>query len=415
VKITHLKSRQIFDSRGLPTVETDLIIENEHFGRASVPSGASKGIFEAIELRDQKKEYHGKGVLIAVGKLNNEIKKKLIGKTFYSQKDLDEYLIELDGTDNKSNFGANTILSISIAFAKAEAKFKNKHLFESICFQKKYYLPKPMLNVINGGIHGDNGLDIQEFMIVPVKYSSIVANLKIACEVFHALKKILKGKSFRTNTGDEGGFAPEISSTQDALELIMESIMASGYQPGKDVCIALDVAANELYHDSKYVFQSHNTQLSNNDLVQYYEKLCDKYPIISIEDPFFEKDYEGWKLLNKNIGNKIHIVGDDLFVTNPQKINKRKNLANSILIKMNQIGTVSETLESIRVANRNGFVNIISHRSGETEDTTISHLAVATNSPFIKAGSISRTDRVCKYNELIRIEESILMSQNVTI
>ena len=409
MKITYLKSRQIFDSRGNPTVETDLMINDKYFGRAAVPSGASKGIFEAIELRDKNKDYNGKGVLNAVEKINNEIKNKILNIKFSAQEDLDNFLIKLDGTKNKSNLGANTILSISIAFAKARANLENKQLFEVITNSSDYSLPKPMLNIINGGAHADNGLDIQEFMIVPVKYNSISKNLKIACEVFHSLKKILKKNSFKVNSGDEGGFAPDIKTTNQALSLIVEAIESAGYKLKTEICLALDVAANELYVDGKYNFNGENTRLTNVELVEYYKKLCDKYPIISIEDPFFEQDYEGWKLLNQKIGDKIKIVGDDLFVTNPIKLKQgvEQELANSILIKMNQIGTLTEALESINIAKKHNFTHIISHRSGETEDTTIAHIAVATKSPFIKTGSISRTDRVCKYNELIRIEEQI--------
>ena len=407
MKITYLKSRQIFDSRGNPTVETDLMINDKFFGRAAVPSGASKGIFEAIELRDKNKDYNGKGVLGAVEKINNEIKSKILNIKFDSQEDLDNFLIKLDGTMNKSNLGANTILSISIAFAKARANHGQKQLFQVIENTNDYSLPKPMLNIINGGAHADNGLDIQEFMIVPVKYNSISKNLKVACEVFHSLKKILKKNSFKVNSGDEGGFAPDIKTTNQALSLIVEAIEFAGYKLKTEVCLALDVAANELYVDGKYNFSGENIRLTNVELVEYYKELCDKYPIISIEDPFFEQDHEGWKLLNKKIGNTINIVGDDLFVTNPLKLKEGidQKLANSILIKMNQIGTLTETLESINIAKKHNFTHIISHRSGETEDTTIAHIAVATKSPFIKTGSISRTDRVCKYNELIRIEE----------
>ena len=409
MKITHIKSRQIFDSRGDPTVETDLVINNNFIGRAAVPSGASKGIYEAIELRDETPHYNGKGVLNAVDKINNGVKTKLLNMSFNSQEALDNFLIDLDGTINKSKLGANTILSISIAFAKARANFENKHLFQTISSAKSFSLPKPMLNIINGGAHADNGLDIQEFMIVPIKHTSISENLKIACEIFHSLKKILKNNFFRVNTGDEGGFAPNIKTTNQALDLISQAVKLAGYKLGEEVGLALDIAANELYKNGKYYFSGENTIFTNIELVKFYEKLCNNYPIISIEDPFFEKDIEGWKLLNERLGGKINIVGDDLFVTNPVKLQNGidNKLANSILIKMNQIGTLTETLQSIELAKDNNFIHIISHRSGETEDTTIAHIAVATNSPFIKTGSISRTDRVCKYNELIRIEELI--------
>lgn len=409
MKITNVKSRQIFDSRGTPTIETDLIIDNNFIGRAAVPSGASKGIYEAVELRDQDHAYNGKGVLKAVDKINNQIKNALLNINFNSQEKLDNFLVDLDGTINKSKLGANTILSISIAFAKAVANLQNKPLFQTISSNKSFSLPKPMLNIINGGVHADNGLDVQEFMIVPIKYTSISENLKIACEIFHALKKILTNHSFKVNTGDEGGFAPDIKTTNQALDIISDAVELAGYKLGEEVGLALDIAANELYKDGKYYFKGEKSMFTNYELVQFYENLCNSYSIISIEDPFFEQDSEGWKLLNQKLGKKVTIIGDDLFVTNPTKLQEgiHNKLANAILIKMNQIGTLTETFKSIELAKKNNFIHIISHRSGETEDTTIAHIAVATNSPFIKTGSISRTDRVCKYNELIRIEELI--------
>lgn len=409
MKITNVKSRQIFDSRGTPTIETDLIIDNNFIGRAAVPSGASKGIYEAVELRDQDHAYNGKGVLKAVDKINNQIKNALLNINFNSQEKLDNFLVDLDGTINKSKLGANTILSISIAFAKAVANLQNKPLFQTISSNKSFSLPKPMLNIINGGVHADNGLDVQEFMIVPIKYTSISENLKIACEIFHALKKILTNHSFKVNTGDEGGFAPDIKTTNQALDIISDAVELAGYKLGEEVGLALDIAANELYKDGKYYFKGEKSMFTNYELVQFYENLCNSYSIISIEDPFFEQDSEGWKLLNQKLGKKVTIIGDDLFVTNPTKLQEgiHNKLANAILIKMNQIGTLTETFKSIELAQKNNFIHIISHRSGETEDTTIAHIAVATNSPFIKTGSISRTDRVCKYNELIRIEELI--------
>jgi enolase len=413
MRITSIKSRQIFDSRGNPTIETDLVLGDLHFGRASVPSGASKGTFEAFESRDGDKAYCGKGVLSAVARINNEIGRQLLNISFNAQEELDEFLIKLDGTSNKSNLGANTILSISMAFAKARASFMGHHLFQTIgnnTHDNEFILPKPMLNIINGGVHADNELSIQEFMIVPVKHTSISQNLKIACEIFHNLKKILSKNSYSINTGDEGGFAPNIKSSNAALNLIIEAIEVAGYKLETDVCLALDIAANELYKNGKYHLKCEGREFSTPELINFYEKLCSQYPIISIEDPLSEEDILGWEAITKKLGNKIKIVGDDLFVTNPQKLQRGidDKLANAILIKMNQIGTVTETLKSISLAKKHGFTNVISHRSGETEDTTISHLAVATNSPYIKAGSISRTDRVCKYNELIRIEEIII-------
>lgn len=405
-----MKSRQIFDSRGYPTIETDLIIDYSFFGRAAIASGRSKGIHEALELRDNNNAYNKQGVLTAVKKVNNEIRGNLLNVKFNSQEELDAFLINLDGTKNKSNLGANTILSISVAFAKARAKFQNKQLFQSISnANERFLLPKPMLNIINGGIHADNNLDIQEFMIVPVKYTSINKNLKIACEVFHSLKNLLQKQSFNINIGDEGGFTPNIDNTHHVLDIISKSIELAGYKVGLEVYLALDIAANVLYKDGYYNFHSTKMKLTTNELVEFYKDLCTQYPIISIEDPFFEEDIDGWQLLNKIIGKKVRIVGDDLFVTNSLKLKYgiEHKLANSILIKMNQIGTLTETLDSINIAKKNDFIHIISHRSGETEDTTIAHLSVSTSSPFIKTGSISRTDRVCKYNELIRIEESL--------
>jgi enolase len=410
VRITYLKSRQIFDSRGNPTVETDIAIDAAYFGRASVPSGASKGVHEALELRDGGKDYCGNGVFKAVAKANNDIKDQILNKAFDSQDALDAFLIELDGTTNKSNLGANTMLSVSMAFAKAKAEFLNKQLFQTLCPNSAFAFPKPMLNIINGGAHADNGLDIQEFMIIPRKYNTIQENLKIACEVFSKLRDILRNNNFSVNTGDEGGFAPNIRLTHQALDLISQAIEAAGYKLEIDVGLALDVAANELYKNNKYVIREQKQEFSNIELIDFYDTLCNKYPIISIEDPLSEEDVEGWKIITQVLGNKIKIVGDDLFVTDSKKLQNGidNKLANSILIKMNQIGTVTETLDCINLAKKHNFVNIISHRSGETEDTTIAHLAVATNSPYIKTGSISRTDRVCKYNELIRIEEILL-------
>jgi enolase len=406
VQITALKARQIFDSRGTPTVEADLIIDGKFLGRAAVPSGASKGRYEALEKRDGGKAFNGNGVLNAVEIINNKIFPYLLQTSCSDQAELDKFLINLDGTENKSNFGANALLAVSVAYAKAVAEALNKPLFSTIGGAIKK-IPTPMLNIINGGVHADNGLSIQEFMIVPKRVDDIRQNLRIAAEVYQELKNILRAQSYKTNTGDEGGFAPELDDTATVLEYILQAIEQSGYKPGVDVCLALDCAANEFYSQDGYCLNRGKDVLSTAEMVNFYADLCEKYPIVSIEDPFAEDDHLGWQQMTKKIGDKVNIVGDDLFVTNSQKLESgiENKLANAVLIKMNQIGTLGETLHCIDLANKNNFTNIISHRSGETEDTTIAHLAVATGAPYLKAGAISRTDRVCKYNELLRIQE----------
>lgn len=399
-KITKVKAREILDSRGNPTIEVDLILDDLYLGRASVPSGASTGSREAIELRDNDSRYHGKGVLKAVSNVNTIIKDNIINKEF-DQKTLDYFLIKLDGTKNKSNLGANSILGVSMAFLKATALKENKELYEYLGGNT---LPKPMMNILNGGMHADNLLDFQEFMIVP-NAANIKERVRIGSEVFHSLKKVLKEKGYNTNVGDEGGFAPNLKTNKEALDFILSAIKDAGYEPSKDVNIALDVAASEFYKDGYYYLEG--KKLTTNDLIKYYQELIDNYPIISIEDPVYENDFEGFSLITKLLN--IQLVGDDLFVTNKKYLQKGidNKAGNAILIKVNQIGTITETLETISLASKNNYKTIISHRSGETEDTTIADLAVGLNLGQIKTGSLSRTDRTSKYNRLIRIEESL--------
>ena len=403
-KIIDVVGREILDSRGNPTVEVDVMLESGVVGRASVPSGASTGIREALELRDNDKRYNGKGVLKAVSHVNNEIKKVVVGMEVFDQKSIDYAMIELDGTENKSMLGANAILGVSMAVLKAAALEQGVPLYRYISDGK--LLPSCMMNIINGGVHADNKLDIQEFMIVP-NGKNIKDRIRIGVEVFNSLKEILKEKGLSTNVGDEGGFAPDLKFNSDAFDLIICAIEKAGYMAGKDVFIAIDVAASELYHDGKYRLDGKDFSLS--DLIQYYIDLCDKYPIISIEDPVYQDDFEGFSLLTLKLGDKVQLVGDDLFVTNKKYLQKGidNKAGNAILIKVNQIGTITETLETIELAKKNGYKTIISHRSGETEDTIIADMAVALNLGQIKTGSLSRTDRVCKYNRLIRIEEKI--------
>ena len=407
--ISKLISRSIFDSRGNPTVEVDVVLNNNALGRSSAPSGASTGSKEAVELRNQEDAYCGKSVFKIVNKINNDLAKKISKKQFRSQEELDNFLITLDGTDNKSNLGTNLTTPVSIAFAKAIAKHNKIPLFSSIDKAYTNSIPKPILNIINGGKHANNMLDIQEFMIIPQKHNSIQKNLRIACEIFHKLQHMMEKKGYSTNIGDEGGFAPELKDNKQALDLIFESSQKAGYTPGKDVSFALDVAATEMYNKEKYEFKGESKTYDKSQLLQYYQHLYDNYPIIYIEDPFAEDDLEGWKIINNALGDKIKIVGDDLFVTNTKYLQKSidNNLANSILIKVNQVGTLTETLNTIKLAKDHNYKIIISHRSGETEDTAIAHLAVATAANYIKAGSICRTDRTAKYNELIRIEEAL--------
>lgn len=411
--ISSIVAREILDSRGNPTVEVDVILENGAAGRAAVPSGASTGSHEALELRDgDKKRYGGKGVLLAVQNVNTVIKKKLVKKAF-DQATLDKTLIELDGTETKSHLGANAILGVSMAFAHAAAACEEIPLyvyFNTLTARKtKMKLPMPMMNVLNGGQHATLSTDMQEFMIVPVGAPSFSEALRMGAEVFHSLKKVLAAKGFGTTVGDEGGFAVQVKENEEALVLITEAIKAAGYKPGKDIAFALDVAATELYKDGAYVLERDNTTLSSAELIAYYGAWIKKYPIVSIEDALAEDDWDGYVALTKKFGAKTQLVGDDLFVTNVLRLAEgiKKGAGNSILVKVNQIGTVMETVAAVEMAHKAGYTAIISHRSGETEDTTIAHLAVGLGAGQIKTGSLSRTDRVAKYNELLRIEEDL--------
>ncbi len=406
MKVSYITARQIFDSRGAPTVEVDLVLDSKYVGTASAPSGASRGECEAYELRDNEKErYYGNSVFKAVASVTGVISKSVLDKNFSSQEEFDRFLIELDGTENKRNLGANAILPVSIAFNKAFAKLRRYDYFMSIS-NGEYGVPKPMLNVINGGAHADNILDFQEFMIIPLE-SSMKKNLENAYKISCTLKNILKKEKLSVNVGDEGGFAPQISKTKNALDLLLKATCEAGLIPREDICFGLDIAANEIYDGNSYNLLGENLRLSAKELVSFYSELLDSYPIISLEDPIAENDLEGWKCITQQLANKVMIVGDDLFVTNEKKLNDgiKEGTANAILIKMNQIGTLTETLNCINLAKKSGYQHIISHRSGETEDVFISHLAISTKSPYIKAGALSRTDRVCKYNELLRIEE----------
>jgi len=404
MKIKNIRGREILDSRGNPTVEVDVILENDIIGRASVPSGASTGVREAIEMRDKDNRYNGKGVLNAVNNVNTILRDNLIGFDVEKQKELDYKMIELDGTENKSKLGANAILGVSMAALKASAKLNNKELYEYVGDGKS--LPKPMMNIINGGAHADNNLDFQEFMIIPER-TTIKERVRVGAEVFHSLKKVLNERGYFTGVGDEGGFAPNLSSNKEGFELIIEAIKKAGYIPGVDVNLAIDVAASEFYDDGLYSVDG--KKLTTDELINFYEELINLYPIISIEDPVDENDWEGFKKITEKLGDRIQLVGDDLFVTNKKCLEKGISLkaGNAILLKVNQIGTITETLETIELAKTHGYKTIISHRSGETEDTTIADLAVGLNLGQIKTGSMSRTDRVSKYNQLIRIEERI--------
>lgn len=405
-KIKDINAREILDSRGNPTIEVDIILDNGKLARASVPSGASTGSKEALELRDNDlSRYMGKGVLKAVKNVNI-LKEYLIGMETGNQKELDNKLIKLDGTDSKSKYGANAILGISLAYLKASSLDKNIPLYKYV--GSNYSMPKAMMNILNGGAHADNDLDFQEFMIVP-NAETFSKRLQIGSEVFHTLKKVLEKEGYQTAVGDEGGFAPNIKTNEEALDFIIKAIKEAGYEPSKDVNIALDVAASEFYKDGIYYLKGAGLELTTDELIDYYQTLLDKYPIISIEDPLDENDWQGFQKMTKIYGDKISIVGDDLFVTNKKYLQKGIDMkvANAILIKINQIGTITETLETINLAKENGYKTIISHRSGETEDTSIASLAVGLNLGYIKTGSLSRTDRICKYNELLRIEEAL--------
>lgn len=406
-KIKDVHAREILDSRGNPTVEVDVILESGIMGRASVPSGASTGEREALELRDgDKSRYLGKGTLKAVENVNGPLRDLVIGMESTNQKELDYAMINLDGTETKSKFGANAILGISMANLKASAIEAGKSLYAYIGNGTE--LPRPMMNIINGGAHADNLLDFQEFMIIPMR-DTIKERVRVGAEVFHNLKKVLNERKLATGVGDEGGFAPDLKSNDEGFELIMEAIKKAGYEPGVDVCMAIDVAASEFYKDGKYELVGEGRSLTTDELIDYYCELISKYPIISIEDPVDENDWEGFTKITEKLGDKIQLVGDDLFVTNKKCLQKGIDLkaGNAILLKVNQIGTITETLETIELARSNGYKTIISHRSGETEDTTIADLAVGLNLGQIKTGSMSRTDRICKYNQLMRIEEEL--------
>ncbi len=407
MKIKDVIGREILDSRGNPTVEVDVILENGIMGRAAVPSGASTGEREALELRDgDKSRYLGKGTLKAVENVNGPLRDLVIGMDAADQKGLDYAMIELDGTETKSKFGANAILGISMAAMKASAIEAGKPLYRYI--GDGDILPKPMMNIINGGAHADNKLDFQEFMIIPQR-DTIHERVRVGAEVFHNLKKVLNEKGLATGVGDEGGFAPDLQSNTEGFELIMEAIKRAGYEPGRDVCMGIDVAASEFYSDGKYNLVGEGRSLTTDELIDFYEELVNKYPIVSIEDPVDENDWEGFTKITERMGDRIQLVGDDLFVTNKKclQMGIDKHAGNAILLKVNQIGTITETLETIELARSNGYATVISHRSGETEDTTIADLAVGLNLGQIKTGSMSRTDRVCKYNQLMRIEEEL--------
>lgn len=408
-QINKIHAREILDSRGNPTVEVDVTLNDGSFGRSAVPSGASTGEHEAVELRDGGHRYLGKGTQQAVNNVNNIISQDLMGKDALDQKSIDDHMIALDGTDNKSNLGANAILGVSMAVAKAAANYKGVSLFRSIGNENCSTLPIPMMNILNGGSHADNSVDIQEFMVFPIGADSFSHALQMGTEIFHHLKSVLKGKGLNTAVGDEGGFAPDLNSNEEAIEVIIEATGNAGYNIGKDVYLALDVAASELFSNGAYNLASEERTLTSDEMISYYSDLINKYPIVSIEDGLDENDWDGWIAMNKAIGDKVQIVGDDLTVTNIDRLQTAidKKAMNAILIKLNQIGTVSETIDAVSLAKENGYGNIISHRSGETEDTTIADLAVALNAGQIKTGSASRTDRVCKYNQLLRIEEEL--------
>jgi enolase len=413
-KIKNIHAREILDSRGNPTVEVDIFLENGIIGRAAVPSGASTGEHEALELRDgDKKRYSGKGVLKAVKNVNETIAPKLIGRDVTKQEEIDKLMIDLDGTENKEKLGANAILGVSLAVAQAGAISSKIPLYRYLreiypLPMTHYLLPLPMMNVINGGSHADNNVDLQEFMIVPMR-ENFRESLRIGAEVFHNLKEVLKKKGYSTAVGDEGGFAPDLKSNEEAIQVILEGIKRAGYEAGEDVLLALDPAASEFYQDGRYILASEKKDLSASEMVDFYKEWIDKYPIVSIEDGLAQDDWEGWKEMTLKLGKKIQIVGDDLFVTNPKRLKRgiEEGIANSILIKLNQIGTLTETIETIKMAKEAKYSTVISHRSGETEDTTIADVAVAVNAGQIKTGSCSRSERIAKYNQLLRIEEEL--------
>ncbi|SEW01183.1 phosphopyruvate hydratase [Chitinophaga arvensicola] len=411
--ISEIHARQILDSRGNPTIEVDVTTEDGHFGRAAVPSGASTGKHEAVELRDNDKSvYMGKGVLQAVNNVNDIIAEELIGWEVTDQAGIDKFLIQLDGTPNKAKLGANATLAVSMAVAKAAAEESNQPLYRYLGGVNAFTLPIPLMNIINGGAHADNKIDFQEFMIVPVGAPSFSEGLRWGVEIFHHLKSVLKKKGYSTNVGDEGGFAPEIQSNEEAIETVLEAIKAAGYEPGTQVAIALDAASSEMWDDatkSYKFYKSSQKVISSDEMVAYWTEWVNKYPIVSIEDGMAEDDWAGWKKLTESVGDRVQLVGDDLFVTNVLRLKEGidKGIANSILVKVNQIGTVTETIDAVNMAHKAGYTSIMSHRSGETEDTTIADLAVALNCGQIKTGSASRTDRMAKYNQLLRIEEAL--------
>ena len=410
VEIIEIYARQVLDSRAMPTIEVEVTLEDGTVGRAAVPSGASTGQFEAVELRDgDKSVYNGKGVLKAVDNVNETIANELIGLNVLDQVLIDNIMIELDGTDNKGRLGANAILGVSLACAKAAAGYLGLSLYEYVGGVNAKVLPVPMMNIMNGGAHADNNIDFQEYMVMPVGAESFEEALQMAAQIYHALKGVLKEKKLATGVGDEGGFAPNLKNNEEALIVILDAIKQAGFEPGVDVMLAMDPAASEFYKDGKYVLSGEGRELSSEEMVDYWENLVKKYPIISLEDGMAEEDWAGWKLLTDRIGDRVQLVGDDLFVTNVVRLKRgiESGVANSILIKLNQIGTLTETLDAIQMANRAGYTAVISHRSGETEDTTIADLVVAVNAGQIKTGAPARSERVAKYNQLLRIEEEL--------
>ena len=408
--IKKITAREVLDSRGNPTVEVDVRLDNGILGRAAVPSGASTGSREAIELRDgDRKRYLGKGVLKAVANVNNVIAPKIAGMDPSKQKQIDALMIKLDGTENKAMLGANAILGVSLGVAKAAALDKGVSIFKYLGGNKAQRLPVPFLNILNGGKHADNNVDIQEFMIVPKGAKSFSQALRMAAETYHTLKSVLKSKKLSTSVGDEGGFAPNLSSNEEAIQVILAAIEKAGYRPGKDISIALDTAASEMIEDGKYILRADNRRLTSEEMVKFYENLVSKYPIVSIEDGLSEDDWDGWKILTKRLGKKVQLVGDDIFVTNPKILAEgiKQRVANSILIKLNQIGTLTETLETVEMAKKAGYTCVFSHRSGETEDAFLADVAVATNAGQLKTGAPARSERTAKYNQLLRIEEEL--------
>ncbi len=407
--IANILGREVLDSRGNPTVEVEVLFESGSTGRAIVPSGASTGEHEAVELRDGGKRFLGKGVLQAVANVNNEIRDAAVGLNGLDQRSLDNKLISLDGTENKSRLGANAILGVSLAVARAASSARNLPLYKSIGGDDANTLPVPMMNVLNGGVHADNNIDLQEFMIMPIGAARFSEGLQWGVETYHTLKSLLKAKGLSTAVGDEGGFAPNLANNEEAIELLVEAITRAGFKPGVDIAIALDPAMSELYKDSRYHMTGENKIFTNDELVEWWVSLVDKYPIVSIEDGMAQDDWDGWASLSSALGNRIQLVGDDLFVTNTKRLQQGidRKIANSILIKVNQIGTLSETLDAVSLANNNNYSSVMSHRSGETEDSTIADLAVATNCGQIKTGAPARSDRVAKYNQLLRIEQDL--------